>query len=106
MAFQMQGEVVASAEAPIAVAAFERLCSSVFPVKRPILVQIVQMCLCDFYQKQSQIQIPVQVQVQIQIPVQVEVQIKIQIPVVARQLIRPGESPFAAVPTASVRLLA
>ena len=92
----MQGEVVASAEAPIAVAAFERLCSSVFPVKRPILVQIVQMCLCDFYQKQSQIQIPVQVQVQI----------KIQIPVVARQLIRPGESPFAAVPTASVRLLA
>ena len=42
----MQGEVVASAEAPIAVAAFERLCPSVFPVKRPILVQIVQICVC------------------------------------------------------------
>jgi hypothetical protein len=57
VAFQMQGEVVASAEAAIAVATFERLCSSVFPV-------------------------------------------------VARQLIRPGESPFAAIPTAAVGLLA
>ena len=84
----MQGEVVASAEAAIAVATFERLCSSVFPVKIAILVQITSEIfenlpqMCDFYQ------------------------IQIEIPVVARQLIRPGESPFAAIPTAAVRLLA
>ena len=34
VAFQMQGQVVASAETPIAVATFKRLGSSVLPVKK------------------------------------------------------------------------
>ena len=34
VAFQMQGQMVASAETPIAVATFKRLGSSVLPVKK------------------------------------------------------------------------
>ena len=40
VAFQMQGQVVASAETPIAVATFKRLGSSVLPVKKIGVFQI------------------------------------------------------------------
>ena len=46
VAFQMQGQVVASAETPIAVATFKRLGSSVLPEKMGL--GIVEVWVCRF----------------------------------------------------------
>ena len=88
---QMQSEVIASAETPIAVTAFERLGSSVFPESYQIgesekwKWKCVSCKLSDWWNCLSK-------------------KIWFQ-PVMARQFIGPGEPPFATVPTASVRLL-